>query len=122
MFTQYRDQFGNPWEFGSDEERVARYMQHCLPTVDQIIKRVEQVKLDWESLHPRHNLTQIYIMSNAERDFGDRLKNDLYAQGWSRVVISKDRVVLHDEAEIDLATDMMIGQNAEVFLGNGVSD
>lgn len=60
-------------------------------------------------------------MTNAERAFLDPLRNRLMSTaGWEQVAMSSDMIIGPEEVEIDNAADMMIGQMAEVFLGNGV--
>lgn len=102
------------------------YTKHCLPTVEQVVQRIQEVKRDWESSSPGtsesgRQLQKIYIMTNAEPSFLAAVRSALTRVGWESVTTSHDLVIPAAAIEVDMAADMLIGERAEVFLGNAVS-
>lgn len=121
QFPEYLDKLGDPWSMGSDKERLEIYMRHCLPTIDQVLEKLLAVKKQWESGGQGRNLTRVYLMTNAEKDYRNELKLRLLREGWLHVSMTQDTLVHDEEREVDMAADMMIAEQSEVFIGNGVS-
>jgi len=121
MFPDIRDKLGNPEEMGDDAQRQEKYFEHCLPTVDQVVTKVEAVKTQWESDPSRAKLDRVYFLTNAELEYRDELRTKLFASGWRHVSMTYEMVVEKDEVEVGVVADMMVAQLAEVFIGNGFS-
>lgn len=123
QFPEFLDKFGDPWNMGTDDERLQNYLLHCLPTVDQVLTKLRAVKRHWEKNGTKENprqLKRVYMLTNAEEAFRNELKIRLLEEGWEHVSTSFDMLIKKDEVEVDMAADMMIAQKAEVFIGNGV--
>lgn len=118
-FNQF-DGFVEPWESpsGSDDERMAVYLRRCVPTIQQIVEKVEEVRLSKAG----DGLRNIYIMTNGDRAWLDELKHALQrAYPWERIATSRDMVLTLEQKYVSQTADMLIGQRAQVLIGNGVS-
>jgi len=126
-FDGFRDRFPSHAEVDGmdDEARVRLYMEHCLPNVEQIVGKLKIVKKEWEEDHHEEEegggLKRVYVMTNAEPAYRAELREALKRDGWEGVTMSVDQKVTKAEVEVEMTADMMIGQLAEVFLGNGFS-
>ncbi|KAG8888710.1 hypothetical protein FRB98_006967 [Tulasnella sp. 332] len=123
-FDGFRDRFPSRVEVGrmDNETRLRLYMEHCLPTVQQMVDRLKAVRSEWIEGHPEADaLKRVYVMTNAEAAYRSELSEKLRADGWDGVTMSVDLEVRKAETEVVLTADMMIGQLAEVFVGNGFS-
>ena len=104
-------------------ENTALYLKRCLPTVEQILTKIKDSKLEWETspASQDHKLTSIYIMTNADRNWLNNLKGLLFKEGWLTVVSGDDLKLDAEQTTVAMSIDMDIGQRAAVFIGNGVS-
>lgn len=104
-------------------ENTALYLKRCLPTEAEILAKIKEVKLEWEKndASERHELTSMYIMTNADKRWQDALKAKLFAEGWLTVVSINDLILDAEQTTVAVAIDMDIGRRAAVFIGNGVS-
>lgn len=67
------------------------------------------------------NLRSIYIMTNGKREWIAQLKEAfLAARNWDNIVSSRDLELNDEQRYVAQAADMLIGQRADVFIGNGV--
>ncbi|KAI8999008.1 hypothetical protein BD414DRAFT_406900 [Trametes punicea] len=99
-------------------ENVAVYMRHCLPTIPQILARVEEVV----ALDAARGLENVYIMTNGALEWVEQLKAALRGMGrWRNIASSRDLVLNWEQKYVAQAVDMLIGQRAQVFIGNGWS-
>lgn len=115
-FPQLPDQWHKPE--GSDEERMAVYLRRCLPTVAQIVEKVEAVRASDAGA----GLRNIYIMTNGDREWLAALKNALFSVfPWEHIATSRDLTWTPEQKYVAQATDMLIGERAQVLIGNGVS-
>lgn len=104
-------------------ENYAIYLKRCFPTQAQILKKIREAKLDWET-HPAsqgHKLHSLYIMTNADSKWLNGLKDQLFAEGWLIVLSSTDLILDTEQISVAMAIDTEIGRKAAVFIGNGVS-
>jgi hypothetical protein len=116
----------------------AYYLSRCLPSVDQVVKRLRDVKRQWESeggsnsrpsYFPARKLDKIYLLTNAASSYIAELEQALIKDGWGgssgrTVLISTRDMQERLDAEqkyVSVGVDMAIAERAEVFLGNGVS-
>lgn len=115
QFPQFPDQWVPPQ--GSEEERMALYLRRCLPTYEQIVEKVEAARNSYAG----EGLKDIYIMTNGKPEWLEGLKIALRkSYKWDHIATSRDMVWTHEQKYVSQATDMLIGQRAQVFIGNGV--
>ncbi|PSR92064.1 hypothetical protein PHLCEN_2v4780 [Hermanssonia centrifuga] len=113
-FPEFPDQWQSPQ--GDDDERMAVYLRRCLPTIEQIVEKIEAVRNSTEGLR------NIYIMTNGDKAWLAQLEYALRKMHvWDKIATSRDMVQTPEEIYISQATDMLIGQRAQVLIGNGVS-
>lgn len=93
----------------------AYYMQHCLPTVEQIVDRLREVR----SEHPM--LRRVFVLTNGWGLWLNGLKNALREDGWDDLKSSLDLKLDPAQTYVAMAVDMAIAEKAEVFVGNGFS-
>jgi hypothetical protein len=105
------------------EANMQYYFQRCFPTIDQIVDRVRLVLADQEKTHGgTKELKSIYIMTNGDTAWLDDLKKALMGiKIWDSVADSRDLRLGWEAKPVAQAMDMMVGQRADVFIGNGVS-
>ncbi|PCH36114.1 hypothetical protein WOLCODRAFT_81482 [Wolfiporia cocos MD-104 SS10] len=100
------------------ERRVRAYRPHCFPSVREIVRRVEEVRRS----DAGRGLRDIYVMTNAQTPWVTELKAALrQAGGWENVASSRDLLVNREQKYVKQALDVLIGQRAQVFVGNGFS-
>lgn len=115
LFPALPDRFEPPQEGISNDERQAYYMQHCLPSVEQIVKRLHAVRAE----HP--GLRKVYVLTNAWGWWLNGLNAALKVDGWEDLKSSLDVRLDEEQRYVSMAVDMAIAEEAEVFVGNGVS-
>ena len=99
-------------------ENFAVYHQHCLPDVGQIVARVREV----QRAEAAQGLRHVYIMTNGAVPWVEELKRALAAMGqFTHIASSRDLVLNWEQKYVAQAMDMLVGQRAQVFIGNGVS-
>lgn len=98
-------------------ENHKAYMDHCYPTMEQIVEKVETVREEsWEPLD------HIYIMTNGADSWVADLKMALHdLGGWEHVGSNRDLSLTWEQKFVAQAVDMLVAQRAQVFIGNGVS-
>ena len=114
-------EFVDPWERpeGPDHHRMDVYLRRCVPTVEQIVEKVGEIRAS----HAGQGLRNIYIMTNGDVQWLDELKKALrQVHAWEHIATSRDMVFTWEEKFVSQSMDMMIGERAQVFVGNGVSD
>ena len=120
-FPSFPDQWTKPEGAGwgeTTEENVQLYMRRCFPTVEQIVTRIEEVRKSPAA----KGLKDIYIMTNGKPDWVADLKAALRSQGgWDKIASSRDLIITREQKEVAQAIDMMIGEKAQILIGNGVS-
>ncbi|KAF9475376.1 hypothetical protein BDN70DRAFT_841049 [Pholiota conissans] len=80
------------------KRREAYYLEHCLPSVPQIVRRLNEVRAEYElgrsdslsdsTLTPR--LRNVYVLTNGWPSFVDELRKALMEDGWEGVVATQD--------------------------------
>ncbi|KAF7965096.1 hypothetical protein HWV62_45727 [Athelia sp. TMB] len=116
---------GVGWGETSDANRDI-YTQHCYPDVRQIVERVMDVKREWEALGGKvlgadGVLQKVYVMTNGATGWIKELKAGLMeAYPWDGVASSRDLKLNWEQKYVAQTVDMMIGQRAGVFIGNGL--
>ncbi|KAK0442083.1 hypothetical protein EV421DRAFT_592984 [Armillaria borealis] len=104
-----------------DNDSYHHYLPHCLPTIPEIVERLNVVRAE----NPHLSLTKVYLLSNGRRWWLDELWAELRADGWEPVReglgSSQDLTLTREEQYVSGAVDMAIAEKAEVFVGNGFS-
>lgn len=102
----------------ASEEAVQYTLEHCFPTVTQIVEKVHKVRNSTAG----KGLKNVYIMTNAPKSWILQLKYGLNKiADWDHIASSRDLKLTWDQKYIAQSVDMMIGQRAQVLIGNGVS-
>ena len=117
-FPEFIDQFEKPRDT-SEEETTNVYLDHCYPSIQQIVDKVKRVRQD---SRPTHDLKYLYIMTNGATTWVEELKTAL-AEGvaWESIKSSRDLDLTWEEKFVAHAMDMFVAQRAEMIIGNGVS-
>ena len=120
-FPELPDQFEPPPGAGWGEntpENMALYMQRCFPSIEQIAAKVAAVR----ETQAGRGLRNVYIMTNGAKEWVEELKAALFALGgFEHVTGSRDVKLSWEQKYVAQAVDMLIGQRAQVLIGNGVS-
>jgi hypothetical protein len=100
-------------------EKTAAYLKRCYPSVQQIVEKVRMVKEE------NKGLKKVFIMTNGAVEWVEELKDALMSdagegEGWEAVFSSRDMKLAWEEKYVAQAVDMLVGQRAQVFVGNGV--
>lgn len=105
-----------PWGENTPEN-TALYHRRCLPTIEEVVARVREV----QQARAAHGLENVYIMTNGAREWVQELKVALAEMGgFKHVASSRDTVLNWEQKYVAQAMDMLVGQRAQVFIGNGV--
>ncbi|KIY51764.1 hypothetical protein FISHEDRAFT_15814, partial [Fistulina hepatica ATCC 64428] len=102
------------------EERTQAYLTHCYPDIEQIVERLRTVRHE-SSEKMGADLRRVYILTNGWAWFMDGVRKRLLEDGWDDVKGSWDLMLDSEQQYVDMAVDMAIAENAEVFVGNGFS-
>ncbi|KIK58300.1 hypothetical protein GYMLUDRAFT_75051 [Collybiopsis luxurians FD-317 M1] len=123
------------------ETAKANYLERCFPDIQQMVKRVRQVRedvteaarysSDSSSSAPTAPLTHLYIMTNGKPPFLADLRAALEADTqssskyqlppWESIHTSRDLELGWEERYVAQTIDIYVAQRAEVFVGNGFS-
>ena len=99
-------------------EGARAYQRACYPTIQDIVQRVGEIRASESG----KRLKNIYVMTNGKREWIAELKAAfLAADHWDNVASSRDLELNDEQRFVVQAADMLIGQRADVFIGNGVS-
>lgn len=98
---------------------VDDYLEHCLPTIPQVVRRLNEIRAEHSS-----TLSRVYILTNAWPSYITTLSSALLADSWENVSSTSDigRFLNKEQRYVDVVVDMALAvDKAEVFVGNGVS-
>lgn len=118
-FPEFPDKFSFPSNTSRDvtKEVMSHYLKSCLPDIEQIVAKVKEVR----QTEAAKGLKSIYIMTNGARPWVAELKEALHETGgWDLIASSRDLKLDWEQKYISQAVDMLIGQRAQVIIGNGV--
>lgn len=90
------------------------YLQHCLPTVEQIVEKLNGLRKE------NPGLKRVYVLTNGWGWWLNGLKSALQKDGWDDMKSSFDIQLDSEQTYISMAVDMAIAEKAEIFVGNGV--
>ncbi|KZT66359.1 hypothetical protein DAEQUDRAFT_456807 [Daedalea quercina L-15889] len=116
-FPSFPDKLAIP-EDASQETSAELYRTHCFPEIPEIVQKIEGVRRS----EAGQGIENIYIMTNGPSSWTADLKNALRSSSeWNRITSSRDILVNHEQEYVKQAVDILIGQRAQVFIGNGFS-
>ncbi|EPT04541.1 hypothetical protein FOMPIDRAFT_1156780 [Fomitopsis schrenkii] len=117
-FPSFTDKLSMP-EGASPAERAEIYRMHCFPEINDIVRKIEEVR---RSSGASQGIENLYIMTNGPSAWiADLKKALLSSSSWNRITSSREIIVNHEQEYVKQAVDMLIGQRAQVFIGNGFS-
>ncbi|KAI0291368.1 hypothetical protein B0F90DRAFT_1777336 [Multifurca ochricompacta] len=109
----------------ASEEDHAQYREHCFPEIEDIVRRVREVRA---SLSSTTQLRRVYVLTNGKPEWLEKLKEALQEDAkkggmpvWEHIGTSRDLVLTGEQKHNSQAMDMAVAQRAEVFMGNGFS-
>lgn len=115
---------GSEWGKNTDEN-VALYMKRCFPKFDDIVKKIRDSRDDYVKTARDKETTRfldtLYILTDENSEWLEQLKDALGAEGWTRIVTSRDLVLDAEGVDTGMIVDMDIARRAAIFVGNGVS-
>lgn len=99
------------------EEGREYYRKVCYPSIEHIVEKVVEIK----KTNAGKDLSTIFLMTNGKPDWIAEVKEALHAAGtWESIQSSRDLALDWEQKHVAGAIDMLIGQRADVFVGNGV--
>ncbi|KZV76431.1 hypothetical protein PENSPDRAFT_598317 [Peniophora sp. CONT] len=102
------------------DETLGWYVDHCFPDIPRIVKRVKELRAEVKG--QGRSLDRIYILTNGDREWIKKLKEELRDAGeWKSIATSRDLETDWEQEFVKQAADMLIATRAEVFVGNGWS-
>ncbi|KZP13237.1 hypothetical protein FIBSPDRAFT_960782 [Athelia psychrophila] len=143
-FPALPDQFAAPAGCGGGVSTAAGravYMARCAPGIAKMVEQVRRVRID-ERARLRTlgraaekgagELERVYIMTNAPAPWVEELKAAIRGMAWdlpdeaglapwAGVASSRDLALDAEQRYVAQAVDMLAGQRAQVFVGNGFS-
>lgn len=125
QFSALPDKFRVPTDGGwgvTTEANTNMYFKACFPTIEQIVEKVQNVLADQRRLYGSiKELKSIYVMTNGDVAWLQQLREALMqVKKWDAVVTSRDMKLSWEAKPVAQAVDMLIGQRAQVLIGNGV--
>jgi len=94
------------------------YSKSCYPSIEEIVQKVADI------MHTRagKDLSNIHIMTNGKDPWLSELKEALHKLGkWKQISSSREFKVNWEQKYVAQSIDMVVGQRADVFIGNGFS-
>lgn len=111
-FREFSDRFEPPSDYWS---RTAYYTDHCYPSNERIVSKIESVRQKHETLR------RLYIMTNAKEPWLASLLEKLEeTASWETITTSRDLNFTLEQRYTSQALDALVAQRAEAFIGNGV--
>ncbi|KAG6810217.1 hypothetical protein H0H92_012843, partial [Tricholoma furcatifolium] len=107
------DRFNSSQYTTDSPEYREYYMEHCLPTVEQLVARLAAVRRE------NPGLRRVYVLTNAWGFWLAGLKRALLLDGWEDLRSTLDLSLDPKQTQVAAAVDMAIAERAQVFLGNG---
>jgi len=107
-----------PKDGGVTQEIYDAYSKSCYPSIEEIVQKVVDIK----RTRAGKDLSNIYIMTNGKDPWLSELKEALHKSGkWKQISSSRELKVTWEQKFVAQSIDMVVGQRADVFIGNGVS-
>jgi len=100
------------------QEIYDAYLKSCYPSIEQIVQKVVEIR----ETDAGRGLKTVFVMTNGKVPWVNKLKKALNnANKWELITSSRDTVLSWEQRFVAQAPDMLIGQRAQVFVGNGFS-
>jgi hypothetical protein len=113
VFPEFSDRFEPPTDYWS---RSAYYTDHCYPSSERIISKIESVR------QKHGTIRRLYIMTNAKGSwFASLLEKLEQTASWDTIATNRDLNFTQEQRYASQALDALVAQRAEAFIGNGVS-
>jgi len=94
------------------------YAASCYPSIEQIVQKVVEIR----KTKAGKGLKNVFIMTNGKIPWIEELKSALNEVAkWDLIKSSRDTRLSWEQKYIAQASDMLIGQRSQVFVGNGFS-
>lgn len=107
-----------PKEGGVTQAIYDGYSKSCYPSIEGIVQKV----IDAKNTKAGKDLSNIYIMTNGKDPWLSELKEALHKSGkWEQISSSRELQVSWEQKYVAQSIDMVVGQRADVLIGNGVS-
>ena len=99
------------------QDSIDAFQRACYPSTAQIVERVRQIRMTEEG----EGLRNVFVMTNGSPEWLEELKAALMEDyPWKQISSSLEMRVTWEQKFTAQSVDMMIGQRADVFVGNGV--
>lgn len=108
------DKFDSSLYTYESDEYNDYYAEHCLPTVEQLVSRLSEIRKE------NRGLKRIYVLTNAWGFWLNGLKEALLKDGWENFRSTLDLSLDPKQTQVAAAVDMTIAERSHVFIGNGV--
>ena len=106
-------------------ENEAKYMEHCLPSDDDILQKIHNSRRDYllaaQKEGRKETMDVLYILTNDDSDWLTEVKKTMKNDGWRVITTSRDLKFNMEAKDVGMAVDMEIARKASLFIGNGVS-
>jgi hypothetical protein len=116
---------GGAWAKNTPENE-ALYMEHCLPSDDDILRKIRDSRRDYllaaQKEGKKETVDVLFILTNDDSEWLTEVKKTLKNDDWRVIITSRDLKLNMEAKEVSMAVDMEIARKASVFIGNGVSD
>lgn len=107
-------------------ENEAQYMEHCLPSDDDILRKIGDSRRDYllaaQKDGKEETVDVLYILTNDDSEWLTEVKMTMKNDGWRVITTSRDLKLDMEAKDVSMAVDMEIATKAAVFIGNGVSN
>ena len=91
-----RDRFNPPLD------REPYLVSRCWIEMDVIVARLRELRIEY----PKAKLERVFVSTNADREWTDKLKTTLLREGWKSIVTTPDLKLSWEETGIDNAVGM----------------
>lgn len=116
-FPEFPDKLADVPDDVEGDARVPLVRPHCWPSIPEIVARAEEERMTPEGA----GLTDVFILTNGDREWVRELTEALRATGtWRVIATGRDLYLSKEQRYVSQAVDMLIWQRAEVLIGNGV--
>ncbi|KAI0780428.1 hypothetical protein BD413DRAFT_464442 [Trametes elegans] len=114
-FPEMIDRFDPP---PRGRAKRALYQPRCYPNIQDIVEKVRKVRMTSAA----QGVSKLYVMTNGNRLYLEELAAALDRDShWDMIATSRDMVLTQEQRYVAQAVDMLVGQRAQIFIGNGFS-
>ncbi|THU88080.1 hypothetical protein K435DRAFT_680488 [Dendrothele bispora CBS 962.96] len=119
---------------GAEEEerkkKMRRYQKHCYPEIGDVVRKINKVRKEARDRRYGYvsgELSRVYVMSNAPKEWLEELKKALEEEEeeeedkWEAVYTSRDLELSWEQKYVAQTLDMYVAMRSQGFIGNGFS-